>query len=193
MREQAAVSNSEPQPESRRRRHRWYQYSLRTALVVMLLTGVGVSWFATKARQARRQREAVQAIVKLGGSIQYDLDLDGMSRESNTDEPWLQTLPRSGALASRFQHLLGKDSVGAVVWAVIPKQTQVSDKHLKQLADLSQLRVLWIWNGADVSDAGLRHLKGLAKLRVLSLGGSGVTDEGVKKLQQTLPECEIIR
>ena len=44
-----------------------------------------------------------------------------------------------------------------------------------------------------VTNAGLEHLKGLANLRALYLPGTDVTDEGVKKLRQTLPHCWITR
>jgi hypothetical protein len=33
----------------------------------------------------------------------------------------------------------------------------------------------------------------LAQLKILQLAGTPVTDEGVKKLQQALPNCEISR
>jgi hypothetical protein len=37
------------------------------------------------------------------------------------------------------------------------------------------------------------HLEGLTRLELLLLNRSQVTDEGVKKLQQALPNCQIIR
>ena len=48
-------------------RRRWLQFSLRTMLVLMLVLGVAFGWFAYKVEQARAQREAVEAIEKLGG------------------------------------------------------------------------------------------------------------------------------
>ena len=45
--------------------------------------------------------------------------------------------------------------------------------------------------GTDVTDAGLERLKGLSKLQRLKLQGTAVTEEGVKKLQESLPECKI--
>ena len=46
----------------------------------------------------------------------------------------------------------------------------------------------------QVTDAGLGldHLKGLDPLQELRLRNTKVTDEGVKKLQQALPKCQII-
>ncbi len=43
----------------------------------------------------------------------------------------------------------------------------------------------------EITDAGLVHLKGLTKLEFLGLSYTQVTEEGVKKLQQTLPKCVI--
>jgi hypothetical protein len=37
------------------------------------------------------------------------------------------------------------------------------------------------------------YLEGLNKLECLLLGGTKVTDDGVKKLQQALPNCQIER
>ena len=45
--------------------------------------------------------------------------------------------------------------------------------------------------GTEVTDAGLEHLAGLANLVILDLADTQVTPEGVKKLQEALPECNI--
>ena len=41
------------------------------------------------------------------------------------------------------------------------------------------------------ADAGLEHLAGLKNLESLALSDTRLTDEGVKKLQQALPNCTI--
>ncbi len=43
----------------------------------------------------------------------------------------------------------------------------------------------------DVTDAGLEHLKRMKNLRELWLGDTKVTETGVKKFQQALPNCTI--
>jgi len=55
-------------PLTRKLRRRWFRYSLRTLLLLMLVFGCGLGWFAREIRRSRAQREAVKAIRKLGGA-----------------------------------------------------------------------------------------------------------------------------
>ena len=59
---------------------RRFQYSLRTLLLVMTLACIGMSWLGVKMQQARKQREAVEAIEKLGGWVHYDYQVDQSGR-----------------------------------------------------------------------------------------------------------------
>ena len=49
-----------------------FQFKLRTLLVAVLLLSLPLSWVAVGMERARKQREAVEAIVKLGGGVRYD-------------------------------------------------------------------------------------------------------------------------
>ncbi|NQU21935.1 MAG: hypothetical protein HQ567_11685 [Candidatus Nealsonbacteria bacterium] len=42
-----------------------------------------------------------------------------------------------------------------------------------------------------MTDAGLEYLEGMTSLQSLDLRGTQVTDAGIKKLQQALPNCKI--
>jgi hypothetical protein len=44
-----------------------------------------------------------------------------------------------------------------------------------------------------ITDTGLANLKAFTQLKTLNLIETKVTDEGVKKLQQALPNCHISR
>ncbi len=68
--------------------------------------------------------------------------------------------------------------------------TQITDAGLRHLKGLVHLRCLEL-RGTKVTDAGLLHLTGFAQLERLYLGGSNVTYEGVKRLRQALPKCNI--
>ena len=70
--------------------------------------------------------------------------------------------------------------------------TKVSDAGLVHLKGLTQLQWLDLID-TKVSDAGLEHLKGLTQLQMLLLDNTKVSDAGVKKFQQALPKCLILR
>ena len=71
---------------------------------------------------------------------------------------------------------------------------QLRDTDLGFIEGLNQLRVLDLGENYRITDAGLEHLKGLSQLqRLVICRHAGVTDEGVKKLQQALPTCKITR
>ncbi len=48
-------------------------------------------------------------------------------------------------------------------------------------------------NGTKVSDAGLKYFSGMSSLELLSLEGTQISDEGLGKLQQALPDCGIAK
>ena len=56
---------------------RWLQYSLRTLLVVVTLFAVLCSWLAVEIQRIQRQQKAVAAILKMGGQVEYDYQLNG--------------------------------------------------------------------------------------------------------------------
>lgn len=60
--------------------------------------------------------------------------------------------------------------------------------HLRNLTNLKSLVLVY----TQVNDASLMHLEGLKKLRHLNVKQSKVTPEGAKRLQQVLPECEVL-
>ncbi len=57
-----------------------------------------------------------------------------------------------------------------------------TDSDLKYLADLTDLRLLALYN-PSITDAGLEHLKGLTELEVLYLGRTRITDAGLVHLR----------
>jgi hypothetical protein len=68
-----------------------------------------------------------------------------------------------------------------------------SDEHFAFLADLPQLRTLNLLAGNKVTDAGLEHFRTLKNLEELGLCPDDGTDEGIARLQEALPKCNIRR
>ncbi len=77
--------------------------------------------------------------------------------------------------------------------------TDDSLDHLTALNDLEELDLTFCNGGTDqpvgaaggITDRGLEHLKALKQLKRLGLEETRVTDDGVERLQQALPNCEI--
>jgi Leucine-rich repeat (LRR) protein len=189
-----------PPPKSRRR---WLRFSLRTLLVFVLVLSVPLGWFAWRLDKARRQREVVEAILKAGGSVVYDYQLDKDGRP-NGGEPMTPAWLRKS---------LGDDFFREVMWVNFHLtqvtdagleyikglnnleeldlgNTQVTDAGLEHFKGLNSLEGLWLDN-TQVTDAGLKHLKGMTNLRELYLNDTQVTDESVEKLRDALPDCKI--
>ena len=84
------------------------------------------------------------------------------------------------------------DENKAVVWVRFRGSSYAvdADAGLQHLKGLESLKILYL-GSTKVSDAGLEHLKGLENLESLDLSYTNVTYNGVKKLQQALPNCKI--
>lgn len=68
---------------------------------------------------------------------------------------------------------------------------RITDDGLRALRRMGELQRLELEAGTKITDAGLEHLAGLRSLRQLSLDYTGVTAEGVARLQASLPQTKI--
>jgi len=166
-------------PHQPKPKRRFFRFSLRTLLVVVVLLSVGMGWFAFKMRQAERQRKAVEALKEVSGMIGYDYQTsEGRYVYSRAEPPAPAWLTR----------LLGVDFLSDVV--VVTFLLDVEDEALEHVDVLTNLIGLNL-SDTQVTDAGLKHLKGLANLEYLDLNGTHVTEEGIRELQEALPNCQI--
>jgi len=201
------MTNSKP-------KRRWYQFSMRTLLVVMLVFCLGVGWAGARMQRAQENRERVAAVVtavteieKLGGMISSGYE-DSATHQDLRPQTWLETLfddPGSrddpvGVLEvmevsfaftdditdAGLEHLKGMTKLTILDL----REARVTNAGLEHLKDLPKLYFLSLGD-TRVTDAGLEYVKGLTNLRTLNLRGTQVTDEGVKKLQRALPNCKI--
>jgi len=67
----------------------------------------------------------------------------------------------------------------------------LNDDALQHISQLTTLRQLKLHDNPKITDAGLMHLVGLTKLTLLDLSNTGVTQEGVNRMKETLPKCDI--
>ena len=183
------------QPETPARKLRWYQYSLRSLLILMLVASFGMSWIAVRMKRARQQKEAVKEIEKAGGWVIYDYEVDEFFTPLSSPVPpgpiWLRNHLGEHFFASVVEvHFASSPTRDCLVhlkgltqlrWLDL-QGTRVTDASLEHLKELKQLQVLGL-DGANVTDAGLRHLKGLTRLEMLSLNDTQVTDACLEYLK----------
>lgn len=154
-------------------KRRWGRYSLRTLFILVALASLGFGWLGYKVRQAQRQKEAVEAIEKLGGAVMYDFQFDSNGKFNGKATPpgpaWLRKL-------------LGDHLFVNVVRVELFGNTQVTDGDLVHLQELEKLETLNL-SITQVTDAGLVHLEGLNQLRELNLSDTQVTDAELFHLQ----------
>ena len=121
---------------------RWFQFGLRSLLIVMTLACIGMSWVDVKIQKARQQKEAVAAITAAGGRICYEVSL------RNAAPDWLV-------------ERLGEDFFQTAAGVVFRKRA--NDADLVYLADLPEVTTVNLV-GTQVTDAGLERLGATADL-----------------------------
>jgi hypothetical protein len=197
---------------SPKRRRRWFQFSLRTLLVFVLLVSIGMSWFAVKMQRARKQKEAVEVIERLGGRVEYTeysvsgsdwrrrllgddfvravglVELHSYFGDSPSDEDLahLGGLPKLESLSLVSNRVTDAGLVHIGSLSTLKRlhlfSPEISDAGLIHLENLTDLREL-VLTGTRITDAGLVHLEGLSKLEYLDLEGTEVTGAGFRHLE----------
>jgi Leucine-rich repeat (LRR) protein len=162
---------------------RWYQYRLRSLLLLMLFVAIGMSWFAAKKQQAERQRKAVEEIERIGGSVFYDYQYDS---NEDTYDYWVEA-PHG---PEWLKDSLGNDFFANVVVVDLQSSIGYSNpsiktqfEHLKgSVAGLPNVETLHL-SYEEVTDTELEYFNSLSKLKRLSIYAIHITDSGLKNLE----------
>jgi hypothetical protein len=170
------------------------QYSLRTLLIVVTLFACVCSGFAVMRDQAKRQREAVDALRKNGCRVLYDcqyrreqgLDPPGPDGDDYTDEIAYVSIRNKEANNQDLQHLKVLNKIRILDLSGV----QVTDDDMESLSELSEIKELYL-DGTQISDSGLKYLEGLKNMRYLSLSGTEVSSKGIDNLKKALPQLKV--
>jgi hypothetical protein len=200
----AMVNQTEPRPTRVR-------ISVRALMLAVLVLAVGLGFYV---RSVHVQQDAVAAIRRAGGTVDYDwrwgnynpdiIDDDGKWRAPKwlarlvpvdyvanvVDVSLMPTTPNSPNKANDETLAL----VGRLrhVASLRLNDTAMTDAGMAHIEGLTGLRSLQL-NGISVGDAGLAHLRGMKILTFLWISGTRVTDEGVLDLERAIPALYICR
>jgi hypothetical protein len=160
-------------------KRRWRLYALITLLVLVVVAGIAITLIGRTMRAWMRRTEEVEAIANAGGRVRFDFQIDEsgnrVAKARVHGSAWLRPL-------------MGGDDLGSnAVEAEVP-----TDDALKVIECLNNLRSLEL-TSSGITDACLPYLEHLVQLRSLHFHRTKVSEEGVTRLQEKLPNCKIVR
>ncbi len=166
-------------------KRRWYQYSLRSLLMLVTLCAFLCSWLAVKIEQGKRQKAAVDALRAKGFTITYDYEVD---RDGKPLPNPVLNVPQW------LRGWLGDDCFATVVGVDAPFGTMfgglggfhlycdATEEDLRPLAELPRVKFLQL-GGARIGDSALRQIGNLSELDHLELASTKITDAGLVELK----------
>ena len=159
-------------------KRRWFQFSLRSLLAFTLICAIPCAWLAKKIEKKRRDREAVEAFIKLGARVYYDYEVANAGPKPPGPD-WLRKFLGENFFSEVDSVLWGESN-----WSPPSKHGNLTDAELEQVGKLTELHTLkLLGDDVNVTDAGLANLKGLTQLQQLHLAAPNVTDAGLENLQ----------
>jgi hypothetical protein len=195
LRRPIATDNAAMDAEPKRKR-RWFQFSLRTLLILTLIVALSCRWLGKRIERNRDERAAVQAIVKLGGNLFY-------SREgANEWEAFARIEPAAGS--GWYQDFFGESednkpvavvfgaSYGNASYGIRNPRMKIDGRGLINLNALTSLEMVDL-RVTEIGDADLESFKSMTWLKRIDLRQTGVTRAAVDELQKALPGCQIVR
>jgi hypothetical protein len=183
---------TEPKPK-----RRWFRFSLRTFLVIVTLICVWLGW---KINEARKQKQAVEAIQANGGTVLYDFEVDenGEPIQPNPTPGWLvrwigvDYLHNVVSVGFPFEMIPGLDPKRYEydevmqyfenlphVFDLSLSNGNLRDGDLRYIASLTSLKNLWI-NGNPITGTGFKHLLNLKRLAWIDLVDCPINDDGME-------------
>jgi hypothetical protein len=167
---------------------RWFQFSLKTLLVVTTVAGFGLGYIAYERRLAHRQREikadlAKQKINVLGFTSPRPDWLKGILGDDTAGRARSVVIrdglaPRSPAalaqVASNLQELPSAVSL-------IVEDPRFDDESLGHFREVTHLQYVWL-NKTQVTDDGVQHLRKLKSLKQLNIMATRLSNAGLAEL-----------
>ena len=185
------TSSAEPAPSKPKRR--WLQFSLRTLLVLVLLVSVLCGWLRHKVNQSEQERRAVEAILAMGGEVEYEHEQGRKGKPTDPPGPaWLRAILGDYFFADvqtvRYPSGVGDASLVHLdrlrhVGYLDLRGTSVTDEGLAQVIEHDELQGLNL-GATSVTDAGIAQLARLRNLQYLEIAHTAITDRAVQAMIQ---------
>jgi hypothetical protein len=181
---------AQPFPAKKTHRHRWFQFRLRSLLILMLLAGVGMSWLVGIRKRSERRLAAAETIIKAGGWVNYDYQVPANGgRSAKPPGPaWLRTLFGDNffvnAIDAAIPNRAALEQLGELnsLRRVYVENLAASGDSFEPLCNLNQVQELYL-DGSSIGDNELHYVCDLHQLRYLHIGRTPITDAGLAQLR----------
>jgi len=180
----------------------WLRFSLRSLVLLLTIACIGL---AVVFNQCRRQRRAVEAIVKAGGSVDF-------VKQGESPPPpkpaWLRSIVGEELFRTPVRVVIKGEGIDDALLAehlrgvrgakiLIIKSDLVTDKAMSNIGELRKLNWLVI-DCVQITDKGLASLPSIDEFEVFVLKCPRVTDAGMthvaalKKVDTLVLECQLL-
>lgn len=170
-----------------RNSHHVFRFRLKTLLALFVLFGAILATDRILWRDARHQSQLISRIHSYGGSVLYDFQYSPDTLRSNL--VWKPASPPPDIV-----RVLGDDLWAEVVCVLFdsnPVTDSVLNSLIVDLEGLTELCYVRIMR-PEFTRSGLEDLGKLRQLKILEINGEGLSEADSDKLQQLLPNCEIL-
>lgn len=157
---------SEPTLAIPTRRRRWFQFSLRTLLLMMLVFGCGLGWFTAKRRQAQ------QAWKRISDAEKVNIVLSAADDNHTTGHIWHEGTWLEERLGIALPSPLG---------SAVVKTSRNPTPELQELAKFPELTDIWL-EVENLTDEQLAPFAGEKRLTTLQIGWSPLRGTGLAYL-----------
>jgi Leucine rich repeat len=176
-------------PAKNVRRRRWFQFSLRSLMMLTLLAGLGMSSLVAIKKKSERRMAAGDAIIKAGGWVNYDYQVpaNGGRNAKPPGPAWLQTLLGDDVFAHAIDAAIPNraalEQLGELnsLRRVYLRNLAVSGSSFQPLCELNQLEDVYL-DGSSIGDNELQYVREMYQLRYLHIGRTSITDAGLAQL-----------
>lgn len=163
-------------------RQRWFQFSLRSTLVLMFLAAGLLAWYSNGMSRYRSIVAATTQLQNQGAIVEWYL------------QSW-PSFDKVTRISLRGTRPTGDDlrvlsGLTDLAWLSLA-DTWVNDADLAGLDALVNLQELDL-SGTPIGDEGLASLARLPRLSVVKVGGTRVTSEGLMKFHNLRPEVTLV-
>lgn len=205
--------------EKTQRRTHWWQFRLRTLLLIVTVAAVATAWYVAK-RRTKAEAIVIEAITNSGGRLidrdNWFEDYERPVPETLTKRSKFQLFPASvlrRVVAVTFEWNAFKNDGNQFVPPKVPctidsaalhhlkslpnltwlsfRSTQLTNSQLECLRHTPNLKTLRLDRCFNLTDRGLVHLKSLQKLEVLDLSHTRLTDRALSVLKE-LPRLRFL-